>query len=77
MDPVSLAAGFVAGLILVVLWPRLKALFAAPRASAPGKFRSSSWEPQPLEGRPPKEAVDLGEGQPENKIAEGIREQDY
>ena len=32
-------------------------------------------EPKPID-RPPKEAVDLG-GEPENKISEGIREQDY
>ncbi len=75
MDAFSLAIGFAAGLAVSLAWPRLKSLLAGPGPSIPRKAAGSSWEPKPVE-RPPREAVDLESG-PENKISEGIREQDY
>ncbi len=80
MDWVSFFVGFVSGLVAFkVAGGGACGGFSGSRApSKPSARRPSAGaresEPAPIE-RPPREAVDLGE--PENKIAEGIREQDY
>ena len=82
MDWISFFGGFVSGLVALKLAGsgacRKVSGSSVPSKPAARKPSSSTWdtEPKPLEGRPPKEAVDLG-GEPENKIVEGIREQDY
>ncbi len=80
MEWVSFFVGFVAGLVaLKVAGGGACRSFSGVRVPSKPSARKPSAgareaEPVPIE-RPPREAVDLGE--PENKMAEGIREQDY